>query len=299
MNKYKKIALIMVIALFISCLFVGCGIPPEQLEQIKSQLAASQAKVAELQSEKSQADIELAASQAQVTRLQEEVGRLQGEYAIIGATPEETARNIVKRYHETHIYSKYDFFVCSNMSLDVWNMLKAQGVKAQLMIGDVKTGVGDIAGATHAWVLAEVPPGQYLALETTGGYAVPENENSLYYKGWAFDNPKEYNIYEELRREWNIRVDIISEMNSKMEAAKQAYQKEHDVYEDLINEFNQKYAGKPVSAESESHQEKIEAQLAIVEEKEGRCNQLEELIDGYQAKMESIRAEMSNLTTKR
>ncbi|GAH82550.1 unnamed protein product, partial [marine sediment metagenome] len=142
MNSKVVLILTIVVALS-SCLFVGCGISQEEYNRVNAQLKASEAQVAELQSE---------------------IRDLKEQYEIVGETPTETAEKIVKHYHETHIYSKYDFFVCSDMALDVWDMLKAQGINALIQIGNVETGAKDITEADHAWVLAETSPGQYLAL---------------------------------------------------------------------------------------------------------------------------------------
>ncbi|GAI88828.1 unnamed protein product, partial [marine sediment metagenome] len=146
-------------------------------------------------------------SQSQVVELQREIRGLKEQYEIVGETPAETAENIVKWYHETHIYSKYDFFVCSDMALDVWNMLKAQKIDALINIGNVEMGAENITEADHAWVLAETSPGKYLALETTGGYAV--SDNPLYYKGWSFDNPAEYKRFVELKHEYDFRASLV------------------------------------------------------------------------------------------
>jgi hypothetical protein len=173
--KAKEIVLATIMAFLIVLLLgirVGCGISQEVLDNsVSAQLRASQSQVAELQSE---------------------INKLKEQYELVGETPTETAQNIVRRYHETHIYSEYDFFVCSDMALDVWDMLKAQGVNAIIKIGNVKTEPKDITDADHAWVLAETSTGKYLALETTGGYVVWGEDNPLYYKGWSFDNPREY-----------------------------------------------------------------------------------------------------------
>jgi len=160
-----------------------------------------------------------------VAELQDEIKKLNEQYEIVGQTPAETAQNIVKRYHDTHVYSKYDFYVCSDMAMDVWNMLKAQQIEALIQVGNIKTSVSDITKVDHAWVLAKVSPDGYLALEATGGYAVPEQENDLYYKGWSFGSPREYKSYIEIRQEYNIRVGIIKQLNEKAETTYEEYQK--------------------------------------------------------------------------
>ena len=334
--KSNIVLILAIIVVLLSCIFTGCGVSQEEYDRVNAELRTSQTRVAELQKEYDKVNAELGASQTRVAELQKEydkinaeirtsqtrvaelqeeydrlnaefgvsqrrvaelqseTGELREQYEIVGETPVETAENIVRRYHETHIYSKVDFFVCSDMALDVWNMLKAQGINALIQIGNVDVGVEDIAEANHAWVLAEVSPGHYLALETTGGYVV--QDNALYYRGWSFDNPKEYKKYEELRREWNLRVDIFNQLISDKEEIYEEYNEEYAYYKELLDEFNSRYAGRPVSSESQAHEDKIETQLAIVKEKEGRYNQLRELIDEQDGKMENIASEMRGLT---
>lgn len=204
------------------------------------------------------------------------------EDKLVGETPVETAQNIIKHYHETHIYSEYDFFVCSDMALDVWDMLKAQGINAIIQIGNVKTEAKDITEADHTWVLAETSPGYHLALEPTGGYAVWEEDNPLYYEGWSFDSPREYKRFVELRYEYNIRVSLIDQLTNKA-------QKTYEEYQELLNEFNRRYVGRPVSLESQT-------QLAIVKEREGRYNELLELINAQILELENVVSEMRGLT---
>ena len=217
------------------------------------------------------------------------------QYEIVGETPTETAENIVKRYYETHIYSVYDFYVCSDMALDVWNMLKAQGINALIQIGNVETGAEDLPEVDHAWILAEVSPEYYLALETTGGYTVREEDNPLYYQGWSFDNPRDYKRFIELRQEYNIRISIIDQSTTESEKLYEEYETEYNYYQELVDEFNEEYAGQPVSSKSQTFKDKIEAQLAIAKEKEGRYNQLTELINEQQQELENIISKMHGL----
>ncbi len=233
-----KMRILIGLALIIPLLSaISCGVPQEEYNKLSSDLAVAQAKIQSLQSDLSEKEAELstkegklttaqtkiasleddvsarerelATAQTQIAKLQSESSVLKEQYELVGETPAETAENIVKRYYETHIYSKYDFFVCSDMALDVWNMLKAQGINALIQIGNVEIPIDNISEADHAWVLAETSLGKYLALETTGGFAVWENDN--YYRGWSFDNPKEFKRYMELRYEYDIRANMINE----------------------------------------------------------------------------------------
>ncbi len=220
MQRKVLMGLITVVFLLLFVL-VGCmgGVSQEQYDAIAAQLVKAKEQVAQLQDEKGnlQAEkeavaAELQAAQAQITELQGQVGGLKEQYELVGATPAKTAEKIVKYYHETHVYSQYDFFVCSDMASEVWNMLKAQGINAVIVVGNKDAAIGDILQSKHAWVLAEVAPGEYLALETTGGYVVPESENALYYRGWSFDSPAKLKANNQLVREYNVRVGIINQI---------------------------------------------------------------------------------------
>ena len=269
--KSKFVLILTIIAVLLSCLFAGCGISQEEYDRVSAQLTASQAQVVELQNE---------------------IRELKEQYEIVGETPAETAENIVKRYHETHIYSKHDFFVCSDMAIDVWNMLKAQEIDALIQIGNVKTPAKDITDVDHAWVLAEVTLGHYLALETTSGYVVYKDDNELYYKGWAFDNPKEYKRFVELKQEYNIRTELAKQMWETFEATRQTMLEVGAEYTDLANQVE----GMPMNDPSLGAK-LVELVLIAKElgELVGRCDQLTELINEQTQELENIVSEMKGL----
>jgi hypothetical protein len=83
------------------------------------------------------------------------------------------------------------------MSQDVWDMVETKGINATIRVGNVMEKVSTINGADHAWVMAEVAPDQWVALETTRGLLVCPDpnycavNNPLYFYGWDFANPKE------------------------------------------------------------------------------------------------------------
>jgi hypothetical protein len=110
-------------------------------------------------------------------------------------------KKIVEDYHKTHTYSKADMFVCADMAIDVWNIVETQGIHAIIKAGAVDKDITDIRDVNHAWVMAEVAPGEWVALETTGGYlacpvrTVCYSNNSRYYSGWDYESPKEFKEY--------------------------------------------------------------------------------------------------------
>jgi outer membrane murein-binding lipoprotein Lpp len=216
--KKRVLIVIITLTLVLSITLVGCqtaGITQAQYDQLAAQLTDTQAKYTEaqnnvnkLQSEKLAVDAQLKDAQSRIASLQGQVGGLKEQATLTGATPAETAAKIVKNYIETHVYSTIDYFICSDMASEVWNMLKAQGIKAVIVVGNKDATISNILQSDHAWVLAEVNPGEYLALEATGGYVVTKSKNPLYYRGWSFDSPVALKSHNELVREYNTRVGI-------------------------------------------------------------------------------------------
>jgi tetratricopeptide (TPR) repeat protein/TM2 domain-containing membrane protein YozV len=109
--------------------------------------------------------------------------------------------NIVQEYHRTHTYYANDIYVCSDMAADVWNMVETKGINAKIEIGNVEKDIVDASDVNHAWVLAEVNPGEWIALETTGGTLVYRAENPRYYTGYSFPTPKELKEYTQLAQQ--------------------------------------------------------------------------------------------------
>ena len=310
--KNHKLIILSITAILLSCLLAACsgGIPQEQYDQLKGQLTDALSQVTELQKEASDSKAENEALQSQlqavqgqaatvVAGLQGEVSELKEQYELVGDTPAETAENIVRYYHETHTYSKVDFYVCSDMAQDVWNMLKAQEIKAVIQAGKIDGSVQDIAASDHAWVLAEVAPGEYLALETTAGYVVPKSENGLYYKGWSFANPGDFKQYSELRREYNVRVEVINTLVAAQQEAADANGAEVDKYNNLVDEYNSKYAGQPVNTESRILEAQIEGQGDVVEAGEAHFNHIKTLIEEQKAEASNIAAAYSSLAVQK
>jgi outer membrane murein-binding lipoprotein Lpp len=251
--KKRFLYILITALLLLPVVFTGCqsGVPQADYDQVMSQLTDAQSQITAaqddltalqndlatlqtakdtLQTEKdsvaaqlAEAQIDIETLEAQVAALEAQVSALKAEYELAGYTPAETAEKIVKYYHDTHVYSSYDLFVCSDMAAEVWNMLKAIGIESVIAVGNVDTAISDILQSNHAWVLAEVAPGQYLALETTGGYSVPESENPLYYRGWAFDSPADLKSYNELVQEYNTRVDFRNLFASEANEAASLY----------------------------------------------------------------------------
>ncbi len=224
MNKtilFSFLAALLSLSLLLPACQAG-GVPQSLYDQAAAQVNEAQAKLAEaqkalsdLQAQKTAIDKELAGAKATATDLQKQLAALKDQASLIGATPAETAVKIVKNYHETHVYSSYDYFICGDMSAEVWNMLKAQNISAIVVVGNKDAAITEILQSNHAWVLAAVANGSWLALETTGGFAVKKSENPLYYRGWSFQSPADLKSHNDMVKEYNVRVGFRNQINNE------------------------------------------------------------------------------------
>ena len=208
---------------------------------------------------------------------------------------------IVEDYYKTHTYSTPDLFVCADMAIDVWNMVETQGINAKIVVGNVDDPNANWTGYNHAWVLAEVSPDTWLALETTGGYVVHGDKNEKYYSGYFFENPKEFKEYLELMKEYNAQIDRINELQVEYSDTYDEWVREANYYEDLVNEFNRRYGGRSLSPEeyqeSLDFQSKIYTQYAVVERVSGRADQLVDTINEESKRLTEITNELDELLT--
>jgi hypothetical protein len=273
--KRRLLASLIAVVLLLSVLLAGCqsdGIAQDLYDSAVEQLNNAQGTVDQLQDEvddlkaaKESVEEDMQAAAATIAELQAKVSGMTGQYELTGATTLETVTNIIEYYHDTHVYSKADLFVCSDMASEVWSMLKAQGINALIVVGDKNKAISDIIQSDHAWLLAEVEPGIYLALETTAGYAIYENENPLYYQGWFFNSPGDMKSYNNLVKEYNVRVEVINQL----------------IAEDQIVVAEHNQTTNPTEA----------AELKAVHD------MLEELIHAQEAELLSIEAEINSLAT--
>ena len=181
-------------------------------------------------------------------------------------TPAETNQiivdRIVRHYHSTHEYLPDNIYDCSDMSCDVWNQVIAAGINAEIAIGNVEIQsylkTFKYEDINHAWVLAEVSPHTWLALECTSGRVISEEENSMYYHPYiCFQNPKQLHEFNDLSKHialqeqryvnalnhYNELVDIYNNCDQEdkyplsltLAQAKQQYLAEKEVLSSLLD----------------------------------------------------------------
>ena len=238
--KKKILLTIITLVLLVPIVMSGCGgtsgVAQEKYDQVVAQLADAQSKLTKaqsdlsaLQSQKSAVDADLQAARAdvsnlqqQVTDLTQQVADLQAEYKLDGLTKAQIAEKIVQNYKASHLYEK-DVYDCNNMASDVWNMLKAQGINSVIVVGSIQYLITDILQSDHAWVLAEVAPGEKLALDATIGQAFTQTANSRYFRGWSFTDPADLKANDDLRIGYNTRVSFINTLATEVNEAMTLY----------------------------------------------------------------------------
>ncbi|GEM_PF-4995542 len=173
------------------------------------------------------------------------------------------SEEIVQKYHETHAKNGSDMLECGDMACDVWELLETEGIHAKIMIGRLDREVANISEADHAWVIAEIAPNKWLALDPTEKQSAT---NPLYYIGWHFLTPTDFRTYEQLLAQFNNQ-------SSK-------YGTERLKYQRMVEEYNN--AG--ILAKIDMNDE-VQTQKAIVEiRQEDMSDTLEKmllLVDSY------------------
>ena len=139
---------------------------------------------------------------------------------------------IVSNYYNSHTYigkqtgADDNIYVCGDMACDVWDMVQNVGINAKISIGNVDADIKSLLDANHAWVLAEVIPGKWLALETTAGYVIRRTQNIRYYKHiHCFRNPKEFREYVEVNHSRDTALKKFAEARNELTNAHNEYER--------------------------------------------------------------------------
>jgi hypothetical protein len=160
-----------------------------------------------------------------------------GNMDIVNKRDFDQLQKIVREYRLSHTYSMADLFVCADMSIDVWNILKTKRINARIMAGRVDQDINNLNGLeyisqiNHAWVVAEPQAGMAMPLETTGGFVVTSDKPNyrLYLEGLDFGNPRSFKEFIELR---SRTFDICRQV------------------QELENRFNAEFAGRSITQDS-------------------------------------------------
>jgi len=110
-------------------------------------------------------------------------------------------------------------FVCVEFAAGVWYELMQKGINSKVRIGS--KGITSIHRANHAWVMAEISLGNWLAIEPQRGVVYPES-GSFYYRGFDFseDGPvREYSKAVDAHREalikYNDAVKVLNDYTAR------------------------------------------------------------------------------------
>jgi len=229
--KKKILFALAAVVLLLPVVFTGCsgGVSQGEYDQIVNQLADAESQLTQtqnsltaLQAEKDDLDTLYQDTITQLSDLTQQLNNLHAQYEFVGLTDAEIAEQIVINYEASHLYEK-DVYDCNNMASDVWNMLKAQGIDAVIVVGSVEYIITDIVQSDHAWVLAEVALGEFLALDATIGHAFTPETGSRYFRGWSFANPADLKINDDLRTEYNAHIVFRNLLNNEANIAAGLY----------------------------------------------------------------------------
>lgn len=225
-----------------------------------------------------------------------------------GQRKEQTIIRIAREYHRTHTYSKSDFFVCSDMAIDLWNQLKTQSIQAKIAVGNPKKPNAEIYQARHVWVMAEVESGKWMAIETTTGSAAYRSEcNPTYFQGFYFATPAELKRFMELRRDYLKQLARVNQYKENSSLF-QRYKAQLRRCNDLIAIYNKYCAGKIKIADQicQLVKEKVDAEKMKLNKLEGRCEQENarylaelQLLDDIQNKITHLSCKTLNYAKKK
>jgi hypothetical protein len=223
----KKIALIFVtLMVVLSGALAGCGSSVTVTTTVTSTATntsgVSQADYNSLKTQLTQAQTDLQKAQASVTDLQKQLAGLKTQYENQGLTTTEIVTKLVKNYYDSHLYL-IDIYDCNNMATDIWDILQKLKIKSRIVIGSIDKAIDNILNSDHAWILAEVNPGEFLALETTGGFAVMESENNKYFHGWYFTDPAQLKANDDLKAAYNAEAVFLMFLSEKRKTVNDEY----------------------------------------------------------------------------
>lgn len=96
------------------------------------------------------------------------------------------------------------------MAIDIWGLIERKGIDAKIVVGNPDKPISTLSDIKHAWILAEVAPTLWVAVETTASRIVYYDENPGYYRGFAFDVYSEYTKHDNLRNKYNERLTSLN-----------------------------------------------------------------------------------------
>ncbi|BBD09464.1 hypothetical protein [Desulfovibrio ferrophilus] len=177
-----------------ACLLAGCDSAPEQVQQTEAPVVATTPQPKpEPQPEKRKPLIDRSKKTSAAPQKPKKVSAMVLKLAIL--------QDILTDYRKNHTYMGNDLYMCADMAMDVWNIVRTKGFNAKLAGGNpdrdiMASTTSYLEGMSHAWVMAQVSPKDWIAMECTGGFLVPKKEKPLYYSSAIFfSNPAELKTF--------------------------------------------------------------------------------------------------------
>jgi len=159
-------------------------------------------------------------------------------------------QDITDNYFKTHTYSQSDLFSCVDYSIDLWNQFRTAGFNAKLAIGNLEKNNATVEDINHAWVLVEISPFNYVAVETTRGMIFTKDQAPEYFSNTLqFHTPGALKKYLELRQNY---FDELNKLNyGQSTSICQIYQLKIKQYNDAVESYNQGTSERRVGVSSD------------------------------------------------
>jgi hypothetical protein len=208
-------------------------------------------------------------------------------------------KSIVEQYHGMHPYIP-GFYVCTNMAEDVWSIVEMNGIPAKIAAGDVQNPNVTVYKYNHAWVLAEYAPGEWMAMETTGGFLVPHDP--AYYRGIFFANMADFKSYIALTQNNNDEIALIENITSQYNAKRAEVDADAATLDAEVNTYNGGYAGQALSPGQyqvgQNLINQIRTQKQIVTQANDELNQLGGNLTADERVLTGIQSEIRDLVNR-
>jgi hypothetical protein len=197
---------------------------------------------------------------------------------LITGQPVETAdesevdavRLLLEDYASKHpILGSSDLQASAFSCLQLQDTLAAEGFMASITLGDMDAPdlptPEEFIQFDHAWIMLRAGPTGWLAVEPNGYQLIERSSNELYYKGYVFNNPNDFQEYIRLLGEYKSEAEEIEFLDTEL----------NDCQDGLSNmsiEYDKKYGGRFQLYKAADERVKIYEKL-------GECNTLSRMLE--------------------
>jgi hypothetical protein len=171
------------------------------------------------------------------------------------------ASELTNNYALQHTYMPSDAFTCSDMAIDLWNMMRTSHIDAYIAIGNLDSPERPVLmNATHAWVLARFK-GTWVAFEPQTGETIYLVDDNRYFNAFIVNDSTKVKEFYAMYGDYKRAEKLYDTSKAEYEAAEKWY------YENAGNmtTLNMDYVNARVNLEAQHAVYKVrENDLAIL-----------------------------------